>query len=225
MKVYYFTSETHALSNIQKQRLKISQIDDLNDPYELHGFDLRDPVFRKAFKAGVKGIIDSYGMICFSASWQNPLMWSHYGDKHKGICLGFEVAEEHIKTVLYMDKITKAERDPHKFTQFLESGGIDKLLTLKYKDWSYEKELRVIVPIEERDAKTQLYFTDFKDNIVLREIILGHRCTRQPSDFEQLLRDYTSEVSVFKARIAFGDFKVVPRRDMTEYCHSGSLPI
>ena len=27
---------------------------------------------------------------CFSKSWNSTLMWSHYGDKHKGICVEFD---------------------------------------------------------------------------------------------------------------------------------------
>ena len=26
------------------------------------------------------------GMLCFSKGWHNPVQWSHYTDKHKGIC-------------------------------------------------------------------------------------------------------------------------------------------
>lgn len=224
MKVYYFTSDVHAKSNVQKQRLKISQIDDLNDPYEWHGFDLRDNQFRNAFRAGVKEIKKSFGIISFSASWQNPVMWSHYGDKHKGICLGFDVDDEHLKPVNYTETVTTAFQNPSNFIEFLESGGMDKLLTLKYKDWSYEQEVRVIVPLEERDAETNLYFIPFQGNITLREIILGHRCSLNPSDFESLLSDCPSDVKVFQSRIAFGEFKVVQRKDIEEYSHCGNTP-
>lgn len=224
MKVYYFTSQTNALNNIKNHRIKISQIDDLNDPYEWHGIDLRDAQLRKSFKEGIKSVKDDFGLICFSASWQNPLMWSHYGDKHKGICLGFDVASEHVQAVAYTKTVTKTEQDPYKFVEYLENGGIDKLLTLKYEDWSYEQELRVIVPIEQMDAETKLYFCDFSESLVLTDVILGHRCNLQPSEFKQYLSDYNSDVRVFKSRIAFGDFKVVPKLDIREYYHFGKTP-
>ncbi len=28
-------------------------------------------------------------------AWSNPVIWAHYGDKHRGLCLGFEVPEMH----------------------------------------------------------------------------------------------------------------------------------
>jgi hypothetical protein len=31
-----------------------------------------------------------YGVLSMSTEWNNILMWSHYGDKHQGICVGFK---------------------------------------------------------------------------------------------------------------------------------------
>lgn len=31
------------------------------------------------------------GLLCFSTNWTNPLLWSHYGEKHTGVCLGFNL--------------------------------------------------------------------------------------------------------------------------------------
>ena len=41
------------------------------------------------------------GVLCFSRGWHNPLLWSHYGDKHRGVCLGFDVPNAHIVHVSY----------------------------------------------------------------------------------------------------------------------------
>jgi hypothetical protein len=30
-------------------------------------------------------------------------MWSHYGERHKGICLGFEVQDDILKSIDYTD--------------------------------------------------------------------------------------------------------------------------
>lgn len=52
MRVYYYTSEQHGLSNIINKRIKISLLNELNDPFEFLGVDLSDKEFREAFKAG-----------------------------------------------------------------------------------------------------------------------------------------------------------------------------
>lgn len=29
------------------------------------------------------------GVCCFSTTYGNPLLWSHYGDQHRGLCIGY----------------------------------------------------------------------------------------------------------------------------------------
>jgi len=41
------------------------------------------------------------GIFCASKSYMNTLLWSHYGDSHKGICLGFHIkpSEQEIRVI------------------------------------------------------------------------------------------------------------------------------
>ena len=48
MRAYKFLNSDHALGNIRRRRIKISEIHDLNDPYELIPCDLSDPDNRRA---------------------------------------------------------------------------------------------------------------------------------------------------------------------------------
>ena len=75
---YYLTGAQFALSNLALRRIKISRFLDLNDPFELLGVDVIDPAQRIAFRAMKQEINESKGLICFSKSWRNPLMWGHY---------------------------------------------------------------------------------------------------------------------------------------------------
>jgi hypothetical protein len=40
MRLYYFLDKTYGLEDISKRRLKISLLNDLNDPFELFGMQL-----------------------------------------------------------------------------------------------------------------------------------------------------------------------------------------
>src|SRR5262245_61537973 len=55
----------------------------------------------------MNGILDSMSIVCFSAKRDDNLMWSHYSDSHRGICLEFDVSEENglggAKSVIYAD--------------------------------------------------------------------------------------------------------------------------
>lgn len=69
-------------------------------------------------------------------------MWSHYADKHKGICIGmsFEPASDYyfIIPVNYI-----LEFDPPDFiNDYINS--LTYWYSTKYKKWSYEKEYRII---------------------------------------------------------------------------------
>ena len=50
-RVYKFTSARHAIDNVKNQRIKLSTIDDLNDPFDLCPLDTTDPACSNALDA------------------------------------------------------------------------------------------------------------------------------------------------------------------------------
>lgn len=218
MRVYYFASEQFALSNIINERIKISLLDDLNDPFELLGMEMSNKEFRKAFQAGRDEAAKMAGVICFSREMSNPLMWGHYGDKHKGICLGFDIDDNHIKEVSYLPERTPAEIDMEKKFGGLSEDIVEKLMFTKYIGWEYENEVRFFVPLEEKDP-SGLYFKQFKGNLDLKEVILGPRSTLSTSQLAKYLCSYKTSVRVYKSRIAFTKYEVVRNKSIKEYVH------
>lgn len=49
MRVYHFLPGVHALADIEKKRIKISEIDQLNDPFELWCVSQEDQRLRPAY--------------------------------------------------------------------------------------------------------------------------------------------------------------------------------
>lgn len=101
--VYHYISARYGLEGIQKRRLKISRIMELNDPFEFLGVNLKDRKFRKLISETKQELSKSKGLLCFSKTWRNPVLWGHYADKHKGLCLGFEIASNLLGKVEYID--------------------------------------------------------------------------------------------------------------------------
>ncbi len=101
MRVYNFLTCENALDDISKRLVKISSLADLNDPFELMSVELPDREMRKAFKATKDYLNRHFGVICFSKRWSNPVLWAHYADKHRGICLGFDVPDSLIEEISY----------------------------------------------------------------------------------------------------------------------------
>jgi hypothetical protein len=219
MRVYYFTNEEFGLSNIINERLKISLIGDLNDPFELLGIDRSDKIFRETFESTRDSALERSGVICFCKDWRNPLMWAHYGDKHKGICLGVDIDDIHIKEINYLQNMVAPNIDMNKEFGGLTEEYVDKLMVTKYEGWRYENEVRVIVPLEEKDL-TGLYFTDFKNNMALKEVFLGPRSNLKVEQVAKYLCSYETEVNVYKSRAAFTKYEVVKDKSKSIYKHS-----
>lgn len=199
VRAYHLTSATHALSNLRHRRLKIATFDDLNDPFELWAVAQPNPALRRGLRHWKEQIARSYGVLCFSKSWDNPVLWSHYADRHRGIALGFDIDSSMARGVTY----TKI-RPPFRR---VDEAALHTLLYTKHRDWQYEKEVRVFARLEERDVATGLYFGDFNERMALREIITGPLCAIKKHEVEEALRD--EHVSITKGRLAFNTFNVV----------------
>ena len=112
------------------------------------------------------------GVCCLSAEYDNPLLWSHYGDQHNGYCVGYslsrnpkpiinEVVYGGVRTVmtsLIAQAVLNDDTDAQKKL-------IDNILLRKAEPWNYEKEWRILGSIGLQDSPLQL-----------EEIVFGLRC-------------------------------------------------
>jgi hypothetical protein len=174
--------------------------------------ETRDPEIRKAFKETLAELSENKGVLCFSRKWHNPVLWSHYGDKHKGVCLGIDIPEKNIMPVAYKPNRLKIDKK-----QDLKKGEIGeetmrRILTTKFADWRYEDEVRVFVGLDKRDSKTGLYYEDFGADLSLREVIIGPKCHFSVSDINNLITKYNGQVKVIPSRLAFMTFRVIERK-------------
>jgi hypothetical protein len=203
MRLYHFLKEKDALDDLTKRRIKLSEIDNLNDPFELWCPEQRDPQMRRALRKWKKDMSGKYGLLCFCATWQNPLLWSHYADRHKGICLGFDVRDDCIAKVAYVK-----QRTPLRLP--LTEGSMKHILFTKFAGWKYEEEWRAWFQLEECDpTASNHYFQKFDKDIRLSEVIIGPLCTVTKSTLTKATRGYSPPPPMIKARLAFRSFRVV----------------
>ena len=205
MRVYHFLPTDYALEDIEKRRIKISEIDQLNDPFELWCVSQKDKQLRAALRGYKKEMSANYGVLCFSRHWHNPVLWSHYADKHRGMCLGFEIDAARLQAIAYVIKRPILRIPPNQ-------EGANQLLFTKYRDWKYEEEWRGWIRIDERDPATGFYFYSFDAIVKLSEVIVGPLCDISKIRIVEALNGYRGEVAVIKARLAFKTFRVVRNR-------------
>jgi len=218
VRLYYFVEARHGVEDIGEARLKVSRFFELNDPFELYAGDQSDKSFRKKIKGWAERINQQQGVLCFTESWCDPVMWSHYGDRHRGICLGFDVNDDIVKPIDY-----RPERLPFDKWKALSCSDppkevMERLLTTKFARWRYENERRVIVPLtglkkEIKNGKECL-FRSF-DDLKLVEVFAGHRCCVK---WKPLIKNAAEKLplqlrpKLIKARLGFTRFKVVRQR-------------
>jgi hypothetical protein len=204
MLVHHFLNARYGLEDLRERRLRISRIMDLNDPFEFLGVDLGDRQFRWALKKTKQELSEKHGILCFSKSWRNPVLWGHYADRHKGLCLGFEIPRAILEKVNYIDARWPVPNVPD--LQFMK-----RVLFTKFSHWHYEQEYRAFVSLDTEIGGH--YFMDLSSKLKLKRVIVGYQSTVSRKDVGEAIKGIESEVEVFRARAAFRSFEVVRNRD------------
>jgi hypothetical protein len=122
-------------------------------------YDLKTRIHRKS--------LDDNLVCCFSTEHNNLLMWSHYAESHKGICLGIKCRYKN--KVKYLDLISEkgkveipiesvnysldGKKEMPIPANMIKNDIIKKNSYLKAKEWEYEKEIRAIITKEEVGSK------------------------------------------------------------------------
>ena len=217
MKLYHLTSAHFGVIALALRRLKVSRLSELNDPFELAAVEAETPTHEEYFRRLKAKIDATHGVLCFSQEWRNPLLWGHYADRLRGVALGFEVTSTHLVPVLYENSPIKVETDPANGLPVLSGDAVDRLQRLKFKDWSYEQEMRVYVKLDPTTEEGGLFFYPFDAQLVLTEVVLGPRCDLPIAELQHLLDSLVSPVTVTRSRLDPRTFSVVP-----EHPHSAS---
>lgn len=212
MKIYKFIDTNFGISNIALKRLRVSRLNELNDPFELLAADLLDSRHRKALSAFKDQLNETNGLICFSGSWSNPLLWGHYANKHNGIALGFEVPDDCVLKVKYTTQRVKVEFDQASKKVVDGDKVIDKLIRTKFIDWSYEDEYRVFVNLSDLEEESGNYFKNFSPELRLTDVILGMKSDLTIPRLQQLLGIEQNAVHICRAGMALRQFKIIEDR-------------
>lgn len=166
------------------------------------------------------------GVFCLTPHFDNLLMWSHYGDSHKGICVGFDIEQpihdnDPVDPVFglgvdveYLDAypeicmteiingLSTYTESPDKMSGYNEM--VARILYAKGQDWSYENEVR-FCNINLGFSSGLVSFPASK----LKEIILGSKIdpTFEEKTIEYAINNFPHAV-VKKAKISTVEYKL-----------------
>jgi hypothetical protein len=131
-------------------------------------------------------ILNDYGIVSFTGILQNILMWSHYADGHKGICIEFCYSNKvHLDFFAKAHTVNYSKITPviNPFTEDMLT--IGKKLLSKSIDWRYEQEYRII----ELNRNQNQYY-EFEPTL-MSKIYLGLRISEENI---QKIKSFVSEI-------------------------------
>lgn len=123
------------------------------DQQELFESGFKDNISKECGAVFNKKLLSMINITCFSENVDNFLLWSHYADSHKGLCLKFDwkIHEEYFQgnKVVYKNKLPTIKYSSD--DGFRKE--INRITTTKLKCWEYENEVRSIVENGNSDRK------------------------------------------------------------------------
>ncbi|GFZ80321.1 hypothetical protein GCM10011531_07930 [Aquaticitalea lipolytica] len=90
--------------------------------------------------------LEKVGIYSLSKTYNNELLWAHYGNSHKGFCIEYDLElltknYKHNFSVIYNNKIPEIGIED---IAIKSNDLIKKMFGYKYEKWIYEKEYRII---------------------------------------------------------------------------------
>lgn len=195
----YVDFDTGLYKIIKEKSLKFTNPTDFNDPFDCNenllthdnNEELINNIFNHSYqntpRAARRKVIrqvkdqgsyseilkrerENFRLSCFSEKDNEVLMWSHYANKHHGICIGFDFPHKYenkfiLCHVKYLDKIIPIDGNADMLRVILY------WLTTKSIRWEYENEIRAISTYNQEFI--------FFDKKFVKEISFGCKVTNQ----------------------------------------------
>ena len=209
MRGYKFLSPEFGELVLREKRLKVSSLLSLNDPFDCRAIKFPTREDRKIWSKYIEHISKERGIVCFSKSWENPVIWSHYAQNGQGVALGFDLPDAGLMEVEYRPELITSRG----WTSLDKQAKIDlsmQAFRRKYEHWEYESEVRYVINFHGKPDINGLQYIDFGDDLILKEVVFGPLF---PSISAKKLRSLSSSyVKYTTTRIAFNTFKVTEQK-------------
>ena len=138
---------------LEKGEIKFTKPSEFNDPFDCsptYLYELPENSFPHAVGSTINKSMQSvmstiHGVVCFTLHPDSMLMWSHYGDQHRSVCVGFD-------TQILLDNVPINNKGNPLYNEIIKvnytnirPNANDKALFFKKSDeWAYEDEYRIV---------------------------------------------------------------------------------
>ena len=198
MKLYKYMALhpfAHEADILLGRRFHTAQFFDLNDPME--GLFSYPPQTKDEYLERLRIGKETLRICAFSKDWRNPVLWAHYADGFRGVCIEVEVTKPYPQGIQFQPVEYSYER--WHFNDNM-APGIEVLpnffLTSKARQWRMEQEVRALAAAE---------YLPLGSHLVITRVLLG---LRTDAGLRQVIGQMTPPaVSVWTTKI--GDTKNV----------------
>jgi hypothetical protein len=154
-------------------------------------------VDRALLKKSYSNWLRSNGMYCLSEKKDDILMWAHYSDAHRGLCLEFDTSKE---GTLFWQVFKVQYQDDYPEVNMINIGEIEefrKTLLTKSRHWEYEKEWRIL----KTDQEGGPGFYPFSPEL-LTGVICGALMSDNDKDLlKDWIRAYPTTIKLYQAEL------------------------
>lgn len=132
---------------------------------------------------------------------QNPLMWAHYANEHKGLAILYRFKDDEIyhvdKNRIWKFRAIQYAKKNETIDVSKDTISIDKAFLTKSNEWSYEDEVRLL----SYDCSVKSDYNQIPIGTI-EEVYFGIRCPEQTIDtVKSLLASYPQKVIFYKMKI------------------------
>lgn len=162
------------------------------------------------FEAYIRSRLEGYGVYCLSKKPDDILMWSHYADSHKGMCLVFDA---NIISKHFNCQPVKYKNAYPSFKQCLDSRkhqlNLAPLILTKSKHWKYESEVRLIVEPESINEEGTKRLIKIPSNALVGVIFGCESSYHDKEIIREILKSKSRKVEFYDARKSSIEFSLV----------------
>lgn len=159
-----------------------------------------------------KVVINSLGIICLSESYDNVLMWAHYSNKHTGICVEYDftnVDEMLLSSLLpveYKKERPIVTNDLYKDKKKLSFNLLSSSY-IKSKDWKYEKEWRILLPLKYLDENL-----NYKSPKITKVFFGLNVEEEQFKEYKNRIHEFDSNIECLQLQMHYKNYSLVEKK-------------
>lgn len=156
----------------------------------LTGEGLIERVYEKAIR--------KFGIYCLSEKNDDILMWSHYSDGHKGMCIEYDASQE---GTLFSEAFKVIYQENYPIVNVMDIGKpkeFSKAFLTKSIHWEYEQEWRILKTPEEGGPGFYSFPPELLTGLILGALIPENDRTK----ILNWISAYPSKINVYQAKIS-----------------------